>query len=377
MIAECPEDWMTRGELDAALARFGIAPAKVTDSKMALWRRKELLQRATQCPKNYRGSETIYPASTPTQLAEIIELLNEKRKFKLVGWKLWWRGRGVGQKWWKPDLKRVAASDIELRRALLKAIRSDEAQDRDRTLYDDLAENLPPPNILLSRPLGRLDVKKLPEFFSVVSDAATGRFTGFEYDPNERSLPSSKKTMVEGLGIESAKKHQIKGQKLKLVEVLDDAFTTISKSSNPRIFARLQNFTDKEACEARDLVRDGLLIGERLYRSTQWIFGSNAFGLKYPVWINQKMSQENEARFIVALIALRRAPNDFYSPAEVSGMARQAEKLLAESMLLKQLYETDPRFEALLAPRILRSAMSDHYVFSGHLEKIADAANML
>ena len=83
MIAECPEGWMTRGELDAALARFGVAPAKVTDTKMALWRRKELLEPATQCPKNYRGSETIYPASTPTQVAEIIELLNEKRKFKL------------------------------------------------------------------------------------------------------------------------------------------------------------------------------------------------------------------------------------------------------------------------------------------------------
>ena len=58
--------------------------------------------------KGIRGSRTRYPVGYANRLLEVTHLLEQKKKLDDVGRELWWWGREVGDRWWRPELVRAA-----------------------------------------------------------------------------------------------------------------------------------------------------------------------------------------------------------------------------------------------------------------------------
>lgn len=118
---------------------FTLSPAQV-----ARWHRVGLLRRPRQQSLGRgRGTETIYPAGSTTQLLALCEQRMKKRSLKVVGWNLWLQGFPVAEKFWKADLRDAAQHWDRVRNKIERLLYpggSTEPSERALKLFAKLAE---------------------------------------------------------------------------------------------------------------------------------------------------------------------------------------------------------------------------------------------
>lgn len=91
------------------IAAASAAGATVTKAQLARAHRAGLLPRPTQQPLGYgRGTRSVYPEHSVTQLLRLCELKHQRRKFRDLGWMLWWDGFDVAPELLRGTLVEVA-----------------------------------------------------------------------------------------------------------------------------------------------------------------------------------------------------------------------------------------------------------------------------
>ena len=371
MAARC-EGWETRGEIDALLAEHRQS---VTNAQLARWRREDLLPKVKQVQTAYRGSEVLYPSGTASQILAILTLLKTKRKFEYVRWELWWRGFPVDERYWKPQLRNALKWGDRVLKIWSWLVDRDDQSDRDATIYDEI-KSPTKPNIVMSRIFGRLADNRLPTFFRVLSEIALGRFDGFEPDLGQEDRQRDEPTVIEALDFRQSDTHAIMGQTLDLTATLAHALTTASGALQAQPWSKLIDISEHELETARDDVRHALSIAFALHEATEWIFGRQAFGLRFAALLQKNAPSLLKSFLVVAMAAMRRRPNDFYSSQQIASMAKEAEQMRQASMRLRELWKTDKRFSAVLQPRRIRAGFKDQIAFNAFLRELKSATSM-
>jgi hypothetical protein len=91
------------------LASAGDAGFAVSAAQLARWHRDRLLPRPRQQALGRgRGTTTVYPANTATQLVALCRIKSEVRNLDLIAFELWWEGFPIDAERIRPAVRRVA-----------------------------------------------------------------------------------------------------------------------------------------------------------------------------------------------------------------------------------------------------------------------------
>jgi len=361
--------WETEEQVSACLVENDVSRAQI-----ARWRRVGLLPDVEQVSKAYRGSAVHYPPGTCKQIVAAARLFREKNRFDYVGRMLWWEGFPVDKRYWKPDLIRLAVWVDRICRLIAPLMHRED--DNLPTLPERLSESNHP-DIIFSRVRPRLDRKELQSFLRVALDTASGEFDRFEEPErdnrnNERSF--DKAAIVSGLDIEASGTHSILGQRLRLKEEIGNTLKALAKAIRTNTFSDVATGPEEIIFAARNDVRNALRIELALYEALEWVYGRQAFGLRFAAWIAKKHPMKMIGFMILGFAQLRHSSNDMLSSEEISQLADQAELVLGYSRKIQQLWKSDPRFRNVLNPRRVREGLRDQPSLNNWKREIAVAA---
>jgi hypothetical protein len=361
--------WEAREDINAAARGKGLKPP--SDHQLERWRGARLLPPVRQDPNAYRGSTVEHPPGTAKQVVRLMELLAVKEKFDYVGWQLWWEGFDVGEEHWRPKLKAAAKSgDKALRglRGILTRWRNDESDSRE-TEFDKLQHQIPTAS-LAPQIARRLSAPEIAALLRVLTHVGAGEFFDFDDVPNPDEL-SEHEIVVSGLNMEKSgsyaggtpresipKPDQIFGQSMNFIQVLPIIFRDMAKALRKHSLADAFNFPLDELLAARDDVRGALRIGEDLYEGTKWIYGNRAFGLRLAAWLSRAMAPQR-ALLVLGFALLKRTDHPFWGSDQIAELVLQAEIAKRNSLRLKEIAESDPRFSDVLNPKRIKSAFAD------------------
>ena len=361
--------WETREDIDAAARGKGLKPP--SDHQLERWRGAHLLPLVRQNPNAYRGSTVEYPPGTAKQVVRLMELLAVKEKFDYVGWQLWWEGFEVGEEHWRPKLKAAAKSgDKGLRglRGILTRWRNDEYDSR-KTEFDKLQHRFPAA-CLVPQIARRLAAPEIAALLRVLTHVGAGEFSDFDDVPTPDEL-SEHEIVVSGLNMEQSgayaggpprgstpKPDQVFGQSMNFIQVLPIIFRDMAKALRQYSLADAFNFPLDELLAARDDMRGALRVGEDFYEGTKWIYGNRAFGLRFAAWLSRAMAPRR-ALLVLGFALLKRTDHPFLGSDQIAELALQAQIAKRNSLRLKELAESDPRFTAVLNPQRIKSAFAD------------------
>jgi hypothetical protein len=367
--------WEAREDINAAARGKGLKPP--SDHQLERWRGARLLPPVRQDPNAYRGSTVEYPPGTAKQVVRLMELLAVKEKFDYVGWQLWWEGFEVGEEHWRPKLKAAAKSgDKGLRgfKGILARWRNDDSDSRE-TEFDRLQHRFPAAS-LVPQIARRLAAPEIAALLRVLTHVGAGEFSDFDDVPTPDEL-SDHEIVISGLNMEKSgtyaggpprestpKPDQICGQSMNFIQVLPVIFRDMAKALRKHSLADAFNFPLDELLTARDDVRGALRIGEDFYEGTKWIYGNRAFGLRLAAWLSRAMGPPQRALLVLGFALLKRTDHPFLGSDQIAELALQAQIAKRNSLKLKELAETDPRFSAVLNPKRIKSAFADQTAFN-------------
>jgi len=361
--------WETEEQVSACLAANDVSR-----DQMTRWRRAGLLLDVEQVSKAYRGSAVLYPPGTCKQIAAAARLFREKNRFDYVGRMLWWEGFQVDERYWKPDLIRLAGWVDKGCRLIARLM--DRENDNLPMLPEQLSETNHS-NIIFSRVRRRLDQDHLESFLRVALDTASGEFDQFEAPERdssggERSFDEA--AIVSGLDIAASGKHSILGQRLKIKDGIENMLKMLARAIRTNSFSDIATGPEQIIFAARNDLRNDLRIGLALYEAFEWIYGRHAFGLRRVAWIAKKRPVRMFGVATIGFALLRHSSNELLPSEEMSRLADQAELVLGYSRRLQQLWKCDPRFRDVLAPKRVREGLRDQESLNIWNREIAEAA---
>src|SRR5258708_33835896 len=89
--------------------RVSAAGFGVSATQLSRWHREGLLPRPRQRSMGRgKGTQSVYPAGTCSQLLALCKIRNQTRLLGRVGWHLWWKGFPVDKRHWAPALEQAA-----------------------------------------------------------------------------------------------------------------------------------------------------------------------------------------------------------------------------------------------------------------------------
>lgn len=241
---------------------------RVTPVMLKKWRAAGLLPRPSQRSRGRgHGTETVYPAGSTGQLLRLLEIRAEGGRFdpERTLWRLWWEGWPVkpGHIWKRLDTTFHA---LEAWRVEWRTLTPDERIER--TMMPD---RLPEPLRTIRKRVGPHGVESVAY---VLSSVAVGEFSTWEHEEDKRAV-------IEGLGLDRAKKDRIGNAAPWLRGMLDEHFRDLSKTIRLECLqdGLTQATDDDEICRARDELQAllGFLYTVRL--TLESMVGTNAFGL--------------------------------------------------------------------------------------------------
>lgn len=300
--------------------------ATPTPRRMAHWRRIGLLKPVRQSSvKGVRGSITLYPGGTGRQALEIDWLLDQTGKLADVGWLLWWHGRSVEGRWWRPILT-DAASQLYLGLSQLRNLADADDDAEDDTVFDKVAATK-----IHGSPLG-LVAQRLKStdgfatFLRLVSDVGSGSFEGFG-DLSDPDALKDFEIAQKGFGFHQARRHRVGGIGTQYADVLPDALEKICQAlSIGDLRQTLASAKASELSRQRDYLRDASLVGVALHDAHKATLGPNALGLKL-LSLYQREPAKTQALVLVSFIHFRRHSNfEMYKHAEVKQLLRGARR---------------------------------------------------
>jgi len=353
-----PADWISRSELGARLAREGV---EVTDRQMERWREVKLLPSVIQEPLPGGGSTVWFDPSTGDMVIAIVQLQAEKNDLGWIGWQLWWRGRPIDEAHWRPALVATAerldpALDLIRTRVTLE---NDDDHDSglDHTLADEAAcafkSNTLASRILTSRIVGRT-LDDLPIVLRVILEVAAGNEPAYDKDDNS----DDERLLVRAFDLRTSETATLAGRQFKFTQALSPMLGDIARAIRAETLACAAHALPSEIEAARDDLRRGMEVAQALYGSTKWLYGREAFGLRFADWLSRNADDSVLRAMLLLWVLLRRSGGDLLTSLEITDIHEKCLESARIFLTLKSMYESDLRFKYVLEPRRLKQALS-------------------
>ena len=355
--------WPTTADLLSRLNAAGIED--VVESTLASWRRAKLLDVVEQVSDPRRGSTVFHPPDTFDRIIAIRNLQKEKDDLAWIGAQLWWRYRfKVDETLWRPQLQKTAEKFDPVLQKLRKIIQRDRvSDDLNRTMLPDrLVKNFQP-DIIASRVVKRVPLDLLSPVFRLLTDAAAGVEPEWETAPDQGSLPDDQVRLTRAMDLRRSEIDQLGGQRFRFASAMPAHLNGMARAFRAGSLNSAASATAEELEDARDDLRRAAEIAVALYRSSNWIYGPEAFGLRLACWIVTKDSPEKVRFFLLGWVLLRRHGAGLHSSEEIGQIHRGALELAAAFDELQRLYKSDARFKEILEPRRLKRALAAPFPF--------------
>lgn len=254
-------------------------------------------------------------------------------------------------------------------RGILNRWRNDESDSR-KTEFDKLQHRFPAAS-LVPQIARRLAAPEIAALLRVLTHVGAGEFSDFDDVPTPDEL-SEHEIVVSGLNMEKSgsyaggpprestpKPDQVFGQSMNFIQVLPIIFRDMAKAFRQYSLADALNFPLDELLAARDDMRGALRIGEDFYEGTKWIYGNRAFGLRLAAWLSRVMGPAQRALLVLGFALLKRTDHPFLGSDQIAELVLQAQKAKRNSLRLKELAESDPRFSTVLTPKRIKPAFAN------------------
>ena len=287
----------------------------ITRDQINRWQRKGLLPPSRQRGLGRGlGSETIFPIVAVPQTEALHDALKLGRNFDDVGWRLWWLGFPVEDRYWRTRASHWATEWDRVLKAV-RLLTGDRLTDRG----DDLAaarveriveflyatKDAPPLLRHLRKGLGR---RRFGEFARVIARMATGTFKDGQVDTARANSDeiADAKLIDAGLGFADARKTcPFNGQPWLSGDITGPLAQVSKALGGGGLGATFADSAESEIEECRDQLRRLFAtIGAFCYVvDRQWTFP--AFGLRLVCKMFESQTPDYQAGFLVAWLRLR------------------------------------------------------------------------
>lgn len=306
-------EFETSADIRTAAGKHGFA---VSEARLARWHREGLIPQPRQKSLG-RGKGTVsrYPAGTTHQVLVLCQTRKRYRSLDEVGWRLWWLGFPVGDRFGITQLK-TAARQWDQHMAQLRTIH--EMLESDDDLTSDAAfeqlERMANRRIkksFIARIRKRVSKKNFETSVKFIVDIATGNFRTntrpSRHDPYEQQRDDAIHEKI--LGLSPARRHKRAGFGPWLVGPIADALANLSASIGGRSFAQVIAATDTpDILRAREELRDIASGAITIVRGSQHIFGKNPLGLQVLADSFERASRTDLAFMLIAWCQIRTEP---------------------------------------------------------------------
>lgn len=96
-----------------------------------------------------------------------------------------------------------------------------------------------------------------------------------------------------------------------------------------------------------------------MHESTSWIYGDEAFGLRFASWFGRNISHQLLMILSITLARFRRISINSLTSVEIKQCAELAEKTLALSFYFRSILEQFPELKQKYTPNKLKKCFSD------------------
>lgn len=358
MSDEMPQgQWLTTPELMEALVEAGVGD--VTTTMLARWRQRNLLGKVSQQSTNGRGSTVRHPPDTLQRVKVIRQLQSQKDDLSWIGRQLWWSGQfEMAEGIWRPQFTELAdtiAPELRKLRTLVEAeLAGSESQ---KPIAERLVRHFQG-NSVTSRVLRRVPPDQLEPVLRVLSQIAAGYEPEYEFAIEPNGLGDDQRLLIQALGLGNSEKHALLGLAFDPQATLFSALAALARAVWRGNLGEAARADRAEIEAARDDIRAVLEVASAIYKSTRWIYGDDALGLRLANWLAHKSSPEILRLMILIWVLARRSNADFLASAEIATLRLKILDLAVGLHGLKIVYDHSPEFSNILNRKRIKSVLS-------------------
>ena len=231
----------------------------------------------------------------------------------------------------------------------------------------------PASDIILSRIKGRLGTEELASFFRVLLEIGTGEFVNFEHRAKDETRSPGEEATIKAFDFDKAESHKILGKNFNFIDVLPSALKNAAIAISMGNFARAADAPVEEIATARDDARNTFQIALSLFEAFEWIYGPEAFGLRFAAWFARKAPDAVIDGLVLGVLRLRAVPDAILPSEQIAEMAKEALAVWKVSKRLEWLWRHDPRYKQVLNPKRIRAAFADHIMLELWKEEVKAA----
>ena len=175
---------------------------------------------------------------------------------------------------------------------------------------------------------------------------------------------SGRATTIDALDLQPSGTDFILGRSLNLLKLLPTGLNNVSTAISMGNFAAIADAPAEEIANARNDVKNGVLIGFYLHEANRWIYGEGAFGLRLLAWIARKAPDPMIDGMTLLMFRLRQVPGAILPSDKIAEMAKQARDVYIRSKAHEWFWRNDPRFSEILDPKRIKSARTDEFALN-------------
>jgi len=290
--------------------------AETTKDQLRRWHRSGLLPSPNVVHLGRgKGTESYYPESAFEQAKAIHAALQIDRNLDSVGWRLWWAGFEVDERYWRPALYDTAAwadTILEMIRHYLDPVDGSErdddalAEEFDRIL--DAAFEVLSKNTATKKIRSALGRDRFKEFLPQILRMGIGQFQDLStkpelYDPDRVALA---RIFDVAMGLQPARQNIIGGHGPWLDGDIAPILATVSALLGAdTVRATLAATTDFEISAARREFGTVIQIVEIVFDTVIPIYGKDVLGFKRLAQLHRQMSPRDTATLFVLWLKIR------------------------------------------------------------------------
>ncbi len=280
---------------------------QVNDGQLSGWHRDGLIPRPQQrWTEGIAGSQTVYPIGTAAQLCALCAIRSENRSSAMIwGWKLWWLGFPVDERYWRLKLKAQARlldrSSLEFVR-LLDSDQTD-AQYKDAVTVLRTRRTRNTPFLQLRR---RVVAGYFEGMLIFMTQILAGNFLRWSFAPSDdEDAIRDRMTIDRTFGLRRAKNVREVDRSPTMHGDIEDGLQLLSDQlGETKIESVLSATSDSQIVEARAQLRVILFTVNGAEETSGHLAG---FGVRVLKELAQQMNPGEQATFLLYLLALRRS----------------------------------------------------------------------
>ena len=261
-----------------------------------------------QWTQGVAGSQTIYPIGSGDQLCALCAVREENRSSALIwGWKLWWLGFPVGDKYWRGKLKATAVLLDKSSRKFVRLLGSEQTDER----YDDAVaalKNGRTRNMPFRQLRRRLGAAHFEGMLGLMLQILGGGFRGWSSSPNEDAdALRDRMTVEKTFGFRRAKAVRELERNPTMHNDVEGVLHMLSRQlGGTKMTGVLKACSDKQIAEARMQLRVILFTVNGAEEKSGLLVG---YGVQVLKELARRMTPNDQAILLLYLLALNRNPD--------------------------------------------------------------------